>query len=151
MSPREFVAGWARAQRLLGQRDYSRQELEDRLQQKGVAAAVAVAVVERLQQEGWLDEQRYAESFVRLRRDRGQGPVRIGRELQQRGVGTADITTALMMVEEVEWVASAVAARHKRFGNTAIESTQERARQYRFLQYRGFSHDQIQAALASGE
>jgi regulatory protein len=44
-----------------------------------------------------------------------------------------------------------VKVRHKRFGSELPEDFKERARQARFLQYRGFTTDQINHALAGDD
>jgi regulatory protein len=48
-------------------------------------------------------------------------------------------------------VAVAREARRKRFGSAGPADFRERARQGRFLQYRGFSSEQIRAALGPGD
>ena len=44
---------------------------------------------------------------------------------------------------EIDWFALAVTVRCKRFGEAVPADFKERAKQQRFLQYRGFSHEQI--------
>ncbi len=82
---------------------------------------------------------------MRIRRERGYGPLRIGRELRERGIGRA-LCAALLEGAEVDWNALAAAARRKRFGAPPADAT-ERARQWRFLHYRGFTSEQIRSAL----
>jgi regulatory protein len=54
-------------------------------------------------------------------------------------------------LEEVEqdWFALAREVRQKKFGCDAPIDFQEKARQMRFLQYRGFGPDQIRAAVSA--
>ena len=62
--------------------------------------------------------------------------------------------TFLFVVGEdkgVEWTAAARASRIRKFGPEVPVDRRERAKQARFLQYRGFSSDQIRAALGPGE
>ena len=91
-----------------------------------------------------LAEQRFADSFVRSRIARGQGPVRIRLELGQRGVESGD---AALLAAECDWTDLARDVRSKRFGADLPASYADRARQARFLQYRGFTAEQIQDAL----
>jgi regulatory protein len=72
--------------------------------------------------------------------------VRIRAELAQRGIDAPGAAAALV-AEEVDWFEAARAARRKRFGADLPRDFKERARQARFLQYRGFDSRQIQAAL----
>ncbi len=53
-----------------------------------------------------------------------------------------------MAALDVNWRALARDVRSRKFGSGAPGSYKEKARQSRFLQHRGFSHDQIRAAMA---
>jgi regulatory protein len=53
----------------------------------------------------------------------------------------------LMRGSDVDWLATARAVRRKRFGAEPPRDFRERAKQARFLQYRGFTADQVRAAL----
>ena len=50
-----------------------------------------------------------------------------------------------------DWAGIAREIRRKRFGLSPPGDYRERARQARFLQYRGFSAEQVRAALGPGE
>ena len=142
----DFSAGWNRALRLLSRREHAIRELSQKLQSKGLDRETTDEVVEQLLEEGWLNETRFAESFVRDRVRKGQGPYRIRRELQERGVGAGDIAEAMAPFED-GWFDLAVEVKEKKFGTERAEDFRERAKQQRFLQYRGFSHEQISAAV----
>ncbi len=83
--------------------------------------------------------------FVRSRISRGQGPVRIGQELRQRGIPDETVRAALAGVEE-DWSAVARAVLVRQFRTPAADM-KTRARQMRFLEYRGFTAAQIRSAL----
>jgi regulatory protein len=135
---------------LLAGRDFGRAELARRLERRGYPAAVVAVVVEGLVAERLLSETRYVEQFIRQHAGRGHGPVRIRADLRERGVPEAEIEAGLDAAGE-DWVAVAREARRRRFGVSPPGDYPERARQARFLQYRGFSHEQIRAALGPGE
>ena len=135
---------------LLAGRDFTRQELAERLSRRGYRAALVQAAVAGLVAENLLREERFVEQFVTQHSGRGRGPMRIRQELRQRGIDSETIDTALT-VGDVDWTASARAARRGRFGTALPADRRERAKQARFLQYRGFSSDQIRAALGPGE
>ncbi len=137
---------WNRALHLLARREHSAQELRQKLQSKGATLESIAPVLERLREEDWLNESRYAESFTRSRVTRGLGPYRIRRELQERGVGEGDIEAAMAPFED-GWFELAIEVKEKKFGALREEDFRERAKQQRFLQYRGFTHEQIQVAL----
>ena len=131
---------------LLARREHGRRELTRKLTARGFPAEVVAAVVAALESSGALAEARFTETFVRSRVGKGRGPQRIRSELAQRGVADADVATALGDAD-VDWLATARAVRRKRFGADPPSDFRERARQARFLEYRGFSRDQIRAAL----
>lgn len=138
------VAGYA----LLAGRDFSVREMTERLLRKGHGAEVVAAAVASLVQEGFLREERYAEQFVTQRAGRGRGPVRIRMDLREKGVDGEAIDQAFENAE-TDWVAAAREARRRKFGAALPADIRERARQARFLRYRGFSPDQIRAALGA--
>lgn len=138
---RAAAVGW------LARRDYARGELAAKLRSGGFEEDTARQVLADLLSEGVLDDERYAHSYVAHHAARGQGPVRIALELKAVGVCAALIESALRAGPD--WVALARKARSARFGAPAPASWPERARQARFLQYRGFSADHIRSALGS--
>ena len=93
------------------------------------------------------NDERFAGHFVQYHAARGQGPLRIRRELAEVGVGEAMIEQALAAVED--WPDRARDLRRRRFGGRPPSAWAEKARQARFLQYRGFSTDHIRSALGS--
>jgi regulatory protein len=131
---------------LLARREHSRRELTRKLGARGFPDDVVAAVLDELEQSGALADARFTDTFVRSRVAKGQGPQRIRAELAQRGIGDAEADQVLRGAE-VDWLATIRAVRCKRFGQALPRDYAERARQARFLQYRGFSSEQIRAAL----
>ena len=111
-----------------------------------VERAIVEHVLEDLIRDRLLEEDRFVESFIRGRVRKGQGPVRIRGELAQRGIADTSASSALNEAD-CDWIALAVEVRVKRFGAEAPVDFKERARQAKFLQYRGFESEQIRAAL----
>lgn len=131
---------------LLAGRDFSRHELEQRLRRKGHEAPVVEAAVADLVQEGLLRETRYLENFVSQHAARGHGPLRIRAELREKGIAPQDVDQALES-SGTDWLAAAQQVRRRKFGSAVPAHARERARQARFLQYRGFTSEQVRAAL----
>lgn len=94
---------------------------------------------------GLQDDSRFAEAYVRYRRDRGYGPRRIAEELRQRGIDDALKERALAVADD-DWLDCAVQVYSKKFRD-APGNYAERTKQMRFLQYRGFDNAQINYAL----
>lgn len=138
----------AAAIRWLTRREYSRHELQQKLQTKGFEPAVIEAVIAELLRERYLSDERFAEALVQSRVSRGVGPVRLRQELRQHEL---DEHTAAPMPDEAEWRRRASEVRRKRFGAQLPHNYEERVKQMRFLQYRGFTSEQINAAMAAEE
>ncbi len=133
---------------MLARREHSRAELAARLVHKGCSAALAQRVTAQLAAERLLSDARFAESVVRVRRARGYGPVRIHKELADKGID-AEAIASLLQARSRAWAQDIERVRRKRFGTRLPRSYAERVRQARFLQYRGFTVEQIQEVLGS--
>ena len=135
------------ALQMLTRRDYSRAQLQAKLAVHAESEEELNAVLDTLQSERLLSDPRYASQRVVARAGR-YGNARLRQELKQQGVGEADIEAALPEAGDeaercrVVWL--------KKFGQ-APGSAEERAKQMRFLQYRGFSGDAIRRTLRGVE
>lgn len=149
-----------RALDLLMRREHSRQELRNKLLLRDFPGDAIEMVLDDLEQRRYLSDERFAEHFADVRQRRGKGPVRIRAELRERGVAEILIERALEAVDE-DWMVWLRDVYAKRFGGLGIDepmsdygddakqtvmqtSAQTRAKQIRFLQYRGFTSEQIQ-------
>jgi len=142
----DVAAARARAIGMLARRDYSRKALEGRLHEAGFEPATAALAVEALADERLVDESRYIEQAVASRAARGQGPQRIMLELARLGVDPTLIASAVD-AHAPAWADLAADLRRRRFGSAVPRAPRERARQIRFLLYRGFRGEQVRAAL----
>lgn len=131
-----------RALGLLARREHSEQELVRKLAARGYNIDDVTRVVADLRRDGSLSDQRFTDSFIYSRIQRGYGPLRIRQELRERGIDDGIITATLDNVGK-DWMSRLVEVRTKKFGASIPSDYSERARQSRFLQYRGFSPDQI--------
>lgn len=130
--------------KLLARREHSVRELERKLCDKGFEATAIRECIARLQQERLQSDERFTEVYVSSRAARGYGPVRIRAELAERGVAD-EIAQHHLDVAAEQWRQLADGVRRKRFGSRLPQDYQERARQARFLQYRGFASEQIRS------
>lgn len=123
---------------LLARREQSRRELKRKLGQGGYEPDEADAALDRLGEQRYQDDERFAGMLVRNRAGQGYGPVRIRMELKTHGV---DDATARQLLEdaEVDWQASAAAQLRKRYGGKAPADFAERTKRAQFLLRRGFS------------
>jgi regulatory protein len=130
----------------LARREYGRKELCAKLVGAGFEQQTVLSAVEQLSLERLQDDRRFVENFIQSRVHQGKGPVRIRLELGQRGVDAALVDEALAQRDE-DWKSLARSIRQRKFGADRPRDFREKARQMRFLQQRGFEHDQIQAAI----
>lgn len=133
---------------LLARREHGRVELQRKLQRKGASIELIEPELDRLAEDGLLNEGRYLEAFVGARARAGYGPLRIREELGRRGLVRGQIEQALGAAG-VDWNASMRELWQRRFGALASEP-KERARQGRFLAARGFSMESISRLLRGG-
>lgn len=140
----------AAAVRLLARREHSIEELKRKLVSRGHEEAQVGAIVEKLLSKRLVSDERFAAGMVRHRAQRGQGPIRIRAELREQGVADAVIEQEFETAG-VDWNQLAADVRRRKFGAAPPGDFRLRAKQARFLQYRGFSADQISAALGGSE
>ncbi|HZF17353.1 MAG TPA: regulatory protein RecX [Steroidobacteraceae bacterium] len=130
---------------LLARRDHATRELERKLEARGFETQAIAAVLTELAARRFLDDERYVEHFVSYHAGRGQGPIRIAAELRQLSLPAGIIDRHLDAVPD--WPGQARAARRKKFGAAVPKEFRARAKQARFLEYRGFSAEHVRAAL----
>jgi regulatory protein len=135
-----------KAMDLLMRREHAVAELQKKLNNRDYDAEIVAEVVAQLADEGLVSDARFAEAFVRYRANKGHGPQRIQSELRERGV-SEKIQADYLDAGDAQWLERAAQVRCKRFGDASPEDFKERARQARFLQYRGFTSEQIREVL----
>jgi regulatory protein len=134
----------------LTRREYGRQELLDKLVQRGCDEDAATGIVAALVTEGLVSDERFIEALLHVRRVRGYGPLYIRRELEERGIDRGTIERWLDAGSR-EWVEDVKRVYKKKYGGKQPASLAERAKQTRFLQSRGFTHEQIRQALSNND
>jgi regulatory protein len=130
---------------LLARREHSQQELRSKLLSRGCDTDELDQLLHDLEAEGLQSDERYTESYIHSRIDRGFGPLRIQAELRQRGVSDA-LVEQFLDLRSSSWKQRAQAVWAKKYGEQAGDY-KERARQARFLQGRGFSAHTISQIL----
>jgi regulatory protein len=127
---------------LLARREHGRVELTRKLRSRGAADELIEVALDRLAEEGLLSEARYLEAFVSYRARAGYGPLRIREELTQRGLARSDIEQALRD-SGIDWREQLEDTWRRKFAGELPTDARERARQGRFLSYRGYPLDLI--------
>lgn len=129
----------AAIRRWLARRDYSRSELQRRLERQGLGAAQARQLVAEFAQTIWQCDERYAEMRLRSRARAGYGPRYIAAELQGHGIDGGQFEQACREAA-VDWLAA---------GREALRRcrSDDPHKQRQHLQRKGFEAEQIRALL----
>lgn len=122
---------------MLARREHSRRELKLKLRQKGYEGGEAGEALDRLGEQHYQDDDRFAEMLVRSRVSQGYGPMRLRAELKSHGLSDARIRTVLDEAD-VDWNASALSQLRRRYGAGSAPDREEQARRAQFLLRRGF-------------
>ena len=151
----------SRAMRLLSQRDHSEAELRRKLAaqpfiangkfaaksalespEEPIDPAVIEQVIAYCYQHNWLDDRRFAASFINSRSRKGYGAQRIRSELTQKGVAK-EIVQAGLAECDIDWCAQARQLALRKFGDPIPVEWKEKAKVQRYLLYRGFFQEEI--------
>ena len=132
----------AAAARMIGSRALSKKELTRRLMKKGSDAGDAQAAADWLEEIGAVDDENYAAALVRHYGGKGYGPARVRDELRRRGVDRGLWDSAL---EEMPEAAEILDRLLRKRGD--LSDPKERRRASDALLRRGFSWEQVRAAL----
>jgi regulatory protein len=128
----------------LARRDFASGDLRSKLIEAGYLPDVVEGVVAELAERGAVNDERYVEHYVSYHAGRGQGPQRIRFDL--RGSVAEPLIEAALAAGH-DWGAAARRVRAAKFGAEPPADWKTKARQARFLQYRGFSADHIRLAF----
>jgi len=124
-------------------------ELARKLDRRGYPSANIEHVLDGLERDGLLSEERLIETYVAERLGKGFGPLRIQAELRGKGLSDARIGPYLDIDDETCFAyMSGIYA--KRFGDDPPRERWELAKRARFLEYRGFPSHLIARFLDAG-
>lgn len=127
-------------------REHSELQLLRKLEQREFDEIEISDAIALLKSENYLSDERFAESYLRSRKIKLYGPVKIRLELEERGVSGAIISDAMQHdCDQVEhdWLTIMQAAYDRKYGDSKAEEYSEKAKRCRYLQSRGFESSQI--------
>jgi len=134
---------------LLARREQSFFELVQKLSDKYPdfnKADTILPALEKLREENLQSDERFVESYVRYRKTRGMGPLKIGMELEQKGVNDGLIQDELYS-EDNDWIEECREVMLRKYPDGPAEKLEDRQKQYRFLNQRGFDSEQIRRVI----
>ncbi|MEO8402288.1 MAG: regulatory protein RecX [Gammaproteobacteria bacterium] len=135
---------------LLARREHSEKELLQKLRLRDFSEPDIQLVIQALVSEKLLSNSRFLENYIHHRRTKGFGPLRIQAELRARGIHEELIEHHLKITDNA-WLADIQQVWKKRFKNRLPQDFKARAQQMRFLQYRGFTSEQIDSVFTSDD
>lgn len=125
---------------LLTRREYSKMELLDKLKQHAMNEQEVIDLVDELAEQHYQSDQRVAEQLVASQMRKGKGVYRIKQALQAKGLDSDLVEDDL---QDIDWFEQAYQLKVKKFGTDVATDPKQKAKQVRFLQYRGFTMDII--------
>ncbi|MDB9694015.1 regulatory protein RecX [Acinetobacter nosocomialis] len=129
---------------LLTRRDYSKAELIEKLARYAQNIEEVNQLVEELSEQNYQSDQRVAEQMLASQIRKGKGPKRIQQALKNKQIENDLIADE---IHEIDWVEQAYQLKVKKFGEDIEKDPKLKAKQIRFLQYRGFDLDVILKAI----
>ena len=137
----------------LGKQEYSVAKFTQKLVQQQATPSQIEQLVELFCQRGWLNELRYCQGFVRGRVAKGQGETRILHDGRAKQLDSELLNQAVQQAE-IDWFELAADTYQRRYANNDLlkqadrqAAFKERNKRMRFMQYRGFSFEQIEYAI----
>lgn len=125
-------------------------ELDYKLRSRGYSSGEIETELQRLQAERLLSDERFTESYIHMRRQRGYGPLRISAELRERGIA-AELISLYLEMDDEGWQELLQQQYVKKYGTSMADSYEEKARRVKYLQNRGFALDRILKSLSGLE
>ena len=122
------------ALRLLAKRDYYRQELKQKLLQKGFDENQIDKVLDELEEKGYINDDKLIHRHKELSIQKGKSPLYLRKKLYQKGISQIDFTYE----EELEAALNLLQNKYKKQKNFYDV--------VKFLKNRGFSYGVIQEA-----
>lgn len=138
-----------RAAAYCSQSEHCRSEVREKLQKWEIGPDDQESIIGYLEQENYLNQQRYALAYARDKfRYNKWGKVRIRMELQRKGIPADELQEALEQIEEESYLEQAVGLARVKLRNLKYSDDFERdGKLFRFLAGRGFETDCIRKAI----
>ena len=137
---------------LLSRREYSEFELRCKMQEKAFSEAEIDQAIAHCQQKNWQSDQRFTESYLNSRSQRGYGINRIKQELRQlKGIDSATIE-AVVSECDIDWSALALNVLRKKFPDYKEKQPPKmRQKIWQYMLSHGFNQEDFVDYVGSGE
>ena len=146
MSSEAFTVIYNKALDLVSRREHSRHELMQKLDKRyPETSPIIEEVLNKLEGNKILDDERFAEMYLNSRARKGFGPKKIEMELHSKKVDSFFISNAVEAYES--WLENAQRELKKKFKDQKPTYYQSKMKQKQFLFTRGFSSPIIDKIL----
>ena len=146
MSTEAFIIVYNKALDLVSRREHSRHELMQKLDKRYPNSTPIIEdVLDKLEINKILDDERFAEMYLSSRARKGFGPKKIEMELHSKKVDSFFISNAVEAYES--WLENAQRELKKKFKDQKPTDYQSKMKQQQFLFTRGFSSPIIDKIL----
>ena len=132
---------------LISRREHSTKELKDKLIKKFELTREIENVLDQLLKNDLLNDYRFCESYVSIRKRRGFGPKKISYELLLRGIPNSISDEVINDIGG--WDIAAKKALSKKFKDKSEPDMKAILKKKNFLQNRGFTFKEIEAVFAN--
>lgn len=130
---------------VLTRKEYSKADLIEKLALYALDRGEVLKLVDELAKENYQSDQRVAEMMLSSQKRKGKGPNRIKMALKSKKIDSSLIQDEL---KETDWNEQAYQLKVKKFGLEVEKEPKLKAKQIRFLMYRGFEMDAIMQAIS---
>ena len=133
---------------VLTRREYSKADLIEKLALYAMDREEVLKLVDELAKENYQSDQRVAEIMLSSQKRKGKGPNRIKLALKSKKIDASLIQEEL---KETDWNEQAYQLKVKKYGTKVEKEPKLKAKQIRFLMYRGFEMDASIKAITRKE
>ena len=147
MSENQFNDIYNKALDLLSRREHSKKEIRDKLCLRFEDRDNINSVIDKLQLNNLINDHRFSEAYVTIRKRKGFGPKKIAYELLMKGVDES--ISEEIISNEGGWSVAAKKAFVKKFKEGPGQEQAARFKQKSFLQNRGFTFKEIESVFVN--
>ncbi len=135
---------------LLARREHSMKELVTKLKSRCCDEDLLENILFGLQENGYINDQRFVESFLRQRVNQGFGPKKIHFDMRGKGI-TAEMLDFAMQEQEIDWFELALETYRRKFRYEDNYDAKGYAKRIRYMMQRGFDSEQTRYAIDAKE
>lgn len=144
----QFADGYEAALTSLDFCSRSAREIANALRRKGYVEPCVEAVVERLRENGLIDDARYAQRMAEVQANKPVGLYAFKRKLRSKGISDDDAEEALSAFDDDQQRTAALEAAKKLWRKyEALPPREAKAKLSQALARRGFAWDAIESAI----